>query len=171
MSFSVNKSDKPKWLAFLFFYFTDMYFLAGGKIDDEGSICSGLEVEIKEETGINIDLSNGQPFLLVQQYVSYYPKRDNQGFSNRLSETFYFIIHNNDEIKVEEMSLTEKEKKGNFSVFRIHPSDIKGLLSSHTTNNPRNEFFTRELLAVLDKYIDKGLSFETEKRANRFYHS
>lgn len=91
-----------------------MYFLAGGKIDDEGSICSCLEVEIKEETGINIDLSNGQPFLLVQQYVSDYPKRDNQGFSNRLSETFYFIIHNNDEIKVEEMSLTEKEKKVTF---------------------------------------------------------
>lgn len=94
--------------------YADMYFLPGGKIDDEGSICSGLEVEIKEETGINIDLSNGQPFLLVQQYVSDYPKRDNQGFSNRLSETFYFIIHNNDEIKVEEMSLTEKEKKVTF---------------------------------------------------------
>lgn len=44
--------------------YADMYFLPGGKIDDERSMCSGLETEIKEETGISIDLSGERPFLL-----------------------------------------------------------------------------------------------------------
>ena len=132
--------------------YANMYFLPGGKIDDERSMCSGLEVEIKEETGISIDLSNGKPFLLVQQCVRNYPKRDNQGFANRLSETYYFIVKSNEEVKLEEMALTEKEKAGGFSIIRIHPNNICGLLAQHTTDNPRNAFFARELMAVIEKY-------------------
>lgn len=63
------------------------------------------------------------------------------GLTNRLSQTYYFIVNTNEEVKPEEMALTEKEKEGGFSVLRVNLNDVSELLTQHTTNNPRYVFF------------------------------
>ena len=129
-------------------------FTSRGGIENEESINKGLRRELKEELGIDFDLENIEPFLLIKQYQKDYPiKRNNTKMKNRLLKTYYFLIDTNENVDEIERALTKSEIEGKFSIFKINISDIKSVVINNETDNPKNKYFVRELLRVLDEFM------------------
>lgn len=136
-----------------------MYLFPGGKIEDGEDILKSVKREIKEETGIELDLEDQEPFLLVKQFLKNYPKRDsNNDFSNRLNEPYYYLIYTNEKINYDKMELMENELENGFHTIQVELDEIPLLLANNNSNNYRNKYFTREVestVKVLKKIIVK----------------
>lgn len=130
--------------------YAGMYLFPGGKIEDNEDICEGLKREVKEETGIELDLDDQEPFLLVQQFIKNYPKRNTDNdLSNRLNETYYYLVYTNQSINPDKMELMENELKSNFNTIQVELDEISLLLVNNNTTNPRNKYFSREAEIVI----------------------
>lgn len=135
--------------------YADIYLFPGGKVERGEDICECARREVKEETGIELDLENEEPFLLVQQFIKDYPQRvSDEVFSNKLNETYYYLIHTNEVINNEKMDLMENELKNNFHTDLIGLDEISELLDNNNTINPRNKYFSREIYSVVKEVQD-----------------
>lgn len=136
--------------------------LPGGKLESDESITQGLIREVMEETGINLETKETIPFLILNQFIKNYPKRNSDDvFSARLITTYYFIIKTNERVNADKIELMENEKNANFETMNIKLEDIPNLLEKSVGNNPRNKYFVRELVVVLRELFDK-LKIDTE---------
>ena len=132
-----------------------IYIYFQGKVERGEDICECARREVKEETGIELDLENEEPFLLVQQFIKDYPQRvSDEVFSNRLNETYYYLIHTDEVINNEKMDLMENELKNNFHTDLIGLDEISELLDNNNTINPRNKYFSREIYSVVKEVQD-----------------
>ena len=75
-------------------------------------------------------------------------------FSNRLNETYYYLIHTDEVINNEKMDLMENELKNNFHTDLIGLDEISELLDNNNTINPRNKYFSREIYSVVKEVQD-----------------
>lgn len=134
--------------------YSDIYLLPGGKIEENEDILTSLRREVREETGIELLLDDKKPFLLVKQLIKDYPKRNTDNdYSNRLTKTYYYITSSNEELSESKMTLTESENKAHFKTIYVEPKDVFLLLGQNNTVNPRNKYFTRELISVMKELV------------------
>lgn len=130
-------------------FYNKIYLFPGGKIDKGEFIEKAAEREVKEETGIELNLDNQKPFLLVRQFIEHYPsKRLNNTTNNRLMETYYYLVYV-DKINIGETVLSDSEKNDNFEVMKVPIKEIQPLLEKNDTSDLRNEYYTREIEAVI----------------------
>lgn len=130
--------------------YSGTYLFPGGKIEAFENISQGAQREVKEETGIELDLSNQEPFLLVQQFIKKYPKRDTTNdLSNRLNETYYYLVHTNKDIDSAKMELMENELSNNFHTIQAGADEILLLLKNNINDSYRNKYYSREAQAVI----------------------
>ena len=132
--------------------YNDLYLLPGGSVDNNENLNEALIRELKEETGMNFENTSLEPFVMVEQYNKAYPKRDDINFSDRLSKTYYYLINTDEKINKRNMKLTLNELNHDFSAIRVNLNDIEKIVHNHFNDNPRNKYFKRELLAVIDYY-------------------
>ena len=65
---------------------------------------------------------------------------------------YYYIVHNNDNPKVEEMSLSELEKQTDFNLFYIPIKDMEQFLEESIANNTIEKIIGMEMLTVMKEY-------------------
>jgi hypothetical protein len=132
--------------------FAGMYLFPGGRIEDNENIEECLTREIREETGIELSLSDIKPFLLIRQFIKNYPKRGtNNDFINRLNETYYYLIYTNKNVKPDKMNLMENEIENNFNTIQIELNEIDYLLEQNKVDNIKNKYFAREVKTIADE--------------------
>lgn len=131
---------------------SDMYILPGGKLESSEDIIECLKREIKEETGITLTNEVIEPLIYIKQLIKDYPTKDNKGLNNRLFETYYYVIHCNQLLNLNKLTLTKSEKENDFKIDNIDINKAINIVGDNISSNVRNKYYQRELLLVLNKY-------------------
>ena len=122
-----------------------VYLLPGGSIENDESKEKAIIRELKEETGIDYNISKLECILTLNYYQKQYPiKHDN--FKNRLSITSFYLGEYKG-IDLYRINRTSKEVRDGFYLKLIDYDDID-MLINESSNNPRKIFFDRELSEV-----------------------
>lgn len=134
----------------------DVLLLPGGKVDDGETLFTALTRELKEELGQDYSDEELEFFITVNFYQKNYPKVDGT-VKNRLVKTHYFIGINKG-IKEKFQELTEKERRGGFKLELVSIDSLRNIILNNINDNPRNMYFQRELLTVLDIYKNNRIN-------------
>ena len=86
---------------------------------------------------------------------------------NRLIRTYYFIASYKP-VKLRLQKLTEKEKKDDFKLAVVPLCELKKLVLKNKNSNPRNFYFQREMIEVIDLFTNvlKQGNFVKKKKSN-----
>lgn len=126
--------------------------LPGGSIDDNESIFEAIIRELIEETGQNYEREELTYLTCLNYFQKNYPER-NGTFKNRLVKTHYFSA-NFKSIEQSLQKLTNNEKKDNFKLELIPLDSLEKTILENGNDNPRNIYFQKELLTILNFYND-----------------
>lgn len=114
------------------------YFLLGGHVEGDELDISCLTRELKEEAGINIDLSSMKFFMSIKYLSKDYPE---EGI-NSLSLANYYYLKSNVSPSLKDTNLTEEETTGNFRIEQISLTKIIDVLTDSL------EYATRKIVVV-----------------------
>lgn len=123
------------------------YQFPGGHKEDEETLDDCLEREIKEETGIDIELDLG-PFM---QIITFDPNYFETGKKVE-NKIYYYVIHTDDVPNFNETHYDELECQTEFNLFYVKLDELKLFLEETISNGSLDENIGREMLLVLDEY-------------------
>ena len=123
------------------------YQLPGGHVDEGESIDECIIREIKEETGIDLEVTEG-PFMSIVTY-------DNDYFGTGkkvLSSIYYYRFFTDEVPNIEETHYDELELATDFNLFYINFSDFDNFLQKNIESGEIDENIGRELQHVYQEY-------------------
>lgn len=94
----------------------DNYSFIGGHVENNESLNDALNRELKEETGLNIDAYNIQPFFKIEK-MNYNHYNTNM---NSLSEIYYYLIYTDSKYSAKKMKLDDSEIAKSFQLEYIN---------------------------------------------------
>ena len=124
------------------------YQFPGGHLEKNESLDECLIREVKEESGIELREIKEEPFVKVV----YYTKNYRDSGKNRKNEIYYYIIKTNNKYDLNNISLDEWEKDGNFTIKVLPLKDLDQILIDSIQDNPINKIIVEEMLTVLEEY-------------------
>ena len=127
---------------FLIAYYGGVYLFPGGSIEKGEDPDLAIIRELKEETGITYDISDLERLYTLKYYQKKYPTKRNF-LENKLMLADYYIGEYKG-IDLLKTKRTEREKRDHFSLQLVPFEDISSLLNEKT-DNPRKEYFDREI--------------------------
>lgn len=127
-----------------------IYFLPGGHLECGESFIDCLNREIKEETGISLNLRNAEPFFKIMHYTKNY---SDSGL-NRISEIYYFYVNTDSDVDMSSINLTQYEKDGGFTIVPVAIGEVREFLTNSVTFDGKGEVIVNEILEALDKFKD-----------------
>ena len=91
-------------------YSDNCYQFIGGHIEENEDLLDCLNREILEEVGIELNLSDIEPFLFLEHYCKDHPTVD----ENRNCKVYYYVIKTDIKPNIKKTKYTEKEINDNF---------------------------------------------------------
>lgn len=128
------------------------YQFIGGHLEENESLATCVEREIKEETGIELKISDVQPFLVRKDYTKDYPEEG----TNYLSKIYYFAICTDERPNLNNTFYTEEEKAGDFVLRYIKMDSLEEELIKHIQNNLKANIIINEIRQAIDVYKKLG---------------
>lgn len=129
-------------------YSAGTYQFIGGHVEAEEDFVTTINREIKEEAGIELNLTCIEPFFSIKHYTKNYHNSD----KNRLSIIYYFVIYSDAKINLKQVNYTDEEKTGNFVLEYVTFADIEQKLINSIPDNPVNEIIVCEMLDALREF-------------------
>lgn len=141
--------------------YAELYMLPGGKVEEKDETDT-LKREILEEAGIEKVEFQEEPFLKIESYDKNYYDRELKQNISRLTETFFYFGQTKQKINPDKQSLTESEKKDDFSISFQNLSVIQYLVENNKTDNKKKKNFDREILTAITEFAN----YRKEKEKN-----
>ena len=91
-------------------YSDNCYQFIGGHIEENEDLLDCLNREILEEVGIELNLSDIEPFLFLEHYCKDHPTVD----ETRNCKVYYYVIKTDIKPNIKKTKYTEKEINDNF---------------------------------------------------------
>lgn len=136
-----------------------VYLFPGGSIDDGENPNDTIIRELREETGL--EFQQLEPFAKIRYFQNRYPTRDGRTI-DRLLITYYYIGRQKDAIKYDR-KLTEKEIKDGFELKYYSVEEIGRMLEQNQTENPRNQYFNKEIKTIIEHYMKEKMLSDVER--------
>lgn len=144
---AIIKTDDNK---FLIANYGGVLMFPGGKLEDGEYLALAILREVKEEIGVEYNVTEIEPLTAFKQFQPNYPTREGK-IVDRTINTFYFTAPYK-EINIDGIKLSEKEKTGKFKIELLTEKEIYDFIKNNKTNNPRKKYFIEELKNVMEIY-------------------
>ena len=133
-----------------------VWLLPGGSIEPDETKDEAIIRELKEETGIAYDLSELENVLTINFFEKDYPITSKMNINRLLVTDYYFGYYKG--LDIFNTKRSNSEKKSNFSLKLVTYEELEALINE-PNDNPRKEFFDRELKEVLS-YLKSTITNE-----------
>lgn len=132
-------------------YSYNEYQFPGGHLEAGERPAQGLKREIKEETGISVSESALEPFICIK----YFSKNYRNTGENRCNRLYYFLLHTDKPINLQETNYTQEEKDGNYVLKYVSMDEVEDVIIDNCNRFPGHESMFYEMLIAIDKYKNK----------------
>lgn len=124
------------------------YQFPGGHVEEGENLVQTVNREILEETGMNLGISNIEPFVCA---IGYYKDWPTEG-KNRKIEIYYYEVKTDEKPNLENTKYTENEKDGNFELRYISLKNIEEVLIKNTKEYGDKKGIAREMVDLFGVY-------------------
>lgn len=124
------------------------YQFPGGHVEDNEELIETVNREIKEETGIELNLNNIEPFARKSGYYKDWPEEG----KNRKIEIYYYEVKTDEKPNLNNTSYTEHEKEGNFELRYIPLSKVEEELEKNINEYGDKKGIGKEMLELFKAY-------------------
>lgn len=129
-------------------YSGNVYMFIGGHLEKNESFLDCLNREIEEETGMELDLKNLNPFLKTEMYCKNYFQKG----INVNCIIYFFAVRCNSKINLKNTNYTEEEIVGNFEIKKIKLDNFEKEIISNYEKYPLAKGIGIELLNAMKVY-------------------
>ena len=131
-------------------YSHNNYQFPGGHVENGEQLIDTINREIREETGIELNLTNNsiKPFAIN---IGYYKDWPQQG-ENRKIEIYYYEIKTDELPNLKNTNYTDNEKDGQFKLQYINLNDVENILKNNVKKFGDKHGITKEMLELLKYY-------------------
>ena len=127
------------------------YQFPGGHVEDGEEFVDAIIREIKEETGIELNIKKIEPFARA---VGYYKDWPEEG-KNRKIEIYYYEVKTDEKPNLDNTEYTENEKDGDFCLEYIPLSKVDDVLKENAKEYGDKHSIAREMLELLEIYRNR----------------
>lgn len=120
----------------------------GGTVEPSEKLIDTINREIEEELGVKLNLDNIEPFA---QSLGYYKDWPSEG-KNKKIEINYYELYSDIKPNVNNLNLTENEKKGNFCHKYIDFKNVEKEIKENAEEHGDKRGIAREMLNIFDIY-------------------
>ena len=129
-------------------YSYNNYQFPGGHVEENETLVQAVNREILEETGIELNITNIEPFACA---IGYYKDWPAEG-KNRKIEIYYYEVKTDEKPNLENTEYTENEKNGNFELRYIPLSDVENVLKTNAEEYGDENGIAREMIDLFGIY-------------------
>ena len=129
-------------------YSHNNYQFPGGHVEDNETLIQAVNREVLEETGIELRITNIEPFACAIGYYKDWPAE----CKNRKIEIYYYEVKTDEKPNLENTEYTENEKEGNFELRYIPLSNVENILSANAEEYGDKKGIAREMIDLFDVY-------------------
>ena len=129
-------------------YSYNNYQFPGGHVEENETLVQAVNREIFEETGIELNITNIEPFACA---IGYYKDWPAEG-KNRKIEIYYYEVKTDEKPNLENTDYTENEKNGNFELRYIPLSDVENVLKTNAEEYGDENGIAREMIDLFGVY-------------------
>ena len=135
-------------------YSHNEYQCPGGHVEDNEELVTAINREIQEETGIELNLKEAEPFACRIDYYKDWPDVD----KNRKIEIYYYEIKTDEKPHLENTNYTESEKEGNFELRYIPLDNVENEFIENIKTYGDKHGITKEMLDIFKIYKSTNLN-------------
>ena len=129
-------------------YSHNNYQFPGGHVEENETLVQAVNREVLEETGIELNITNIEPFACA---IGYYKDWPVEG-KNRKIEIYYYEVKTDEEPNLENTEYTENEKNGNFELRYIPLLDVENVLKTNAEEYGDEKGIAREMIDLFEVY-------------------
>ena len=129
-------------------YSHNEYQCPGGHVEEGENLISAINREVKEETGIELNIKDAEPFACSIGYYKDWPAVG----KNRKIEIYYYEIKTDEKPNLAKTKYTESEKKGNFELRYIPIENVENEFIKNAEIHEDKHGIAKEMLKVFKIY-------------------
>ena len=124
------------------------YQCPGGHVEENEDLIHAINREIREETGIELNIKEADPFACS---IGYYKDWPEEG-KNRKIEIYYYEIKTDEKPNLDNTEYTKNELKGNFELRYVPLENVENEFIENSNKYGDKHGITKEMLKVFKVY-------------------
>ncbi len=124
------------------------YEFPGGHLEKGETIEECLKREIKEETGLNVEVADKTPFMNIVHYCKNYLDTG----VNTIVKFYYYSIDYNKKYDLSMSDFDKEEKKENYECRYIKLEDLEKVIRDNKKTTLENNAALNDILLVIKEY-------------------
>ena len=129
-------------------YSNNEYQCPGGHVEDGESLIDTVNREVLEETGIDLNVKDIEPFACSFGYYKDWPEKG----KNRKIEIYYYEIKSDIKPNLENTNYTKEELKGDFELRYIPLDNVENEFIKNAEMYGDKHGITKEMLKLFEVY-------------------